>query len=132
MIAGDAIGDDILRVSAYGKRVHKMKRILLVALFLFLGMSYVGIKAGDSKYAFSTISPAYAQNDWKGEFHDLCSKTQDAMGFTEGELKELIAKCDGLKPVIEKLDETQRKVYLKRLRMCRDMFSFVLESKTKK
>lgn len=109
-----------------------MKKFLLIALFLFFFMSHLGIKAGEGKYVFSTISPAYAQNDWKGEFHELCSKTQDAMGFTEGELKELIAECDKLKPVIEKLDETQRKIYLKRLRMCRDLFSFVLESKTKK
>ena len=67
----------------------------------------------------------------KRDLNELCSKTQDAMGFTEGELKELIDRCDRLKPVISKLDETERKVYLKRLKMCRDLFNFVPKSKTK-
>jgi len=33
---------------------------------------------------------------------------------------------------IEKLEETQRKVYLKRLQMCKNLFSFILESREKK
>jgi len=76
-------------------------------------------------------SVVFAQEDWKGEFEDVCSKTQDAMTFSPGELKDLVGRCDKLKPLIEGLDETRRKVYLKRLRLCRDLFLFVLESKEK-
>jgi len=54
------------------------------------------------------------------------------MSFTPDELKSLVGRCDALKPRIEKLEETQRKVYLKRLQMCRDLLAFVLESKTGK
>jgi hypothetical protein len=72
---------------------------------------------------------AEAQNDWKNEFEDICSKTQDPMALTADELRLLVGRCDALRPRIEKLDETQKKVYLKRLQMCRDLFAFVLESK---
>jgi hypothetical protein len=74
----------------------------------------------------------FAQEDWKGEFETVCSKTQDAMTFSVDELKDLIAKCDKLKPFIEKLDESPRKVYLRRLQLCKDLFVFVLGSKEKK
>ncbi|MBI5741475.1 MAG: hypothetical protein HZA16_12275 [Nitrospirae bacterium] len=74
-------------------------------------------------------SVVFAQEAWKGEFEAICSKTQDAMTFSPEELKDLITRCDNLKPAIEKLDETQRKVYLKRLQLCRELFVFVLGSK---
>jgi hypothetical protein len=72
---------------------------------------------------------AEAQSDWKSEFEEICSKTQDSMALTADELKFLVGRCDALRPRIEKLDETQKKVYLKRLQMCRDLLAYVLESK---
>ena len=69
------------------------------------------------------------QEDWKREFDNICSKTQDAMEFSAGELRNLIARCDTLKPRIEKLDEPQRKVTLKRPQMCRDFYVYLLEAK---
>ncbi len=83
------------------------------------------------KKTFSWCGVVHAQDDWKIEFDDVCSKTQDAVIFSPDELRNLIARCDKLKPLIEKLDETQRKVFLKRLQLCRDLFSFALESKEK-
>jgi len=81
------------------------------------------------KTPFTGAAAAFAQGDWKSEFEDVCSKTQDAMTFSKEELNELVARCDKLKPLIEKLDESQRKVYLKRLQLCRNLFVFVLGSK---
>ncbi len=72
---------------------------------------------------------AHAQDDWKTEFETVCARTQDAAGMGADELKNLVERCDKLKLRIEKLDETQRKVYLKRLKMCRDLYAFVLETK---
>jgi hypothetical protein len=80
----------------------------------------------------ASAAAASAQDDWKKEFEDVCSKTQDAMSFTPEELKILVGRCDALRPRIEKLDETQKKVYLKRLKMCRDLLDFVLETKAGK
>jgi hypothetical protein len=73
----------------------------------------------------------HAQDDWKAEFADICSKTEDPMALTKAEVKQLIERCDKLKPRIEQLDESAAKVYLKRLRMCRDLFAFVLEQPTR-
>jgi hypothetical protein len=69
-----------------------------------------------------------AQEDWKAEFDDVCSKTTDAMALTKTELKGLIDRCDRLKPRIERLDESAAKVYLKRLKMCKDLYVFALET----
>jgi hypothetical protein len=75
---------------------------------------------------------AYGEDDWRQEFDDVCSRTQDAMAMTPQELQALVDRADRLLPRIERLDETQRKVFLKRLRMCRDLYQFVLEEKSKK
>jgi hypothetical protein len=74
---------------------------------------------------------AHAQEDWKKEFEDICSQTQDAMTLSIDELRNLVGRCDKLKLQIEKLEGPARKVYLKRLQLCRDLFAFVLESKQK-
>src|SRR5512143_841784 len=73
-----------------------------------------------------SLSPesAYAQDDWRKEFDDVCSRTQEAETLDMEELKEVIERCDALKPRIEKIEESQRKVALKRLKMCRDLYVF--------
>jgi hypothetical protein len=78
-----------------------------------------------------SLSPgsAYAQDDWRKEFDDICAKTQDADEFSIKELKDIIDRCDALKPSIEKIQESQGKVALKRLKMCRDLYVFVLQAK---
>jgi len=75
---------------------------------------------------------AHSQEDWSKEFDEICSKTEDAMTFSVEELKSWVERCDALKPRIEKFDEPQRKVTLKRLQMCRDLYAYVLEMKEKK
>jgi hypothetical protein len=75
---------------------------------------------------------AYSQEDWRKEFDEICSKTENAMAFSVEEVRSLIDRCDALKPRIEKLEEPQRKVTLKRLQMCRVLYAFVLEMKEKK
>lgn len=73
---------------------------------------------------------AVAQQNWKTSFEELCSQTTNAMTLTPGELQGLIDRCDRLKPDIANQDESTAKVYLKRLKMCRDLYQFVLEQKT--
>lgn len=72
---------------------------------------------------------AWAEEAWRAEFDDICGKTQDAMSLSVEELKSLSERCDRLKAHIDALDESQKKVYLKRLKMCKDLFEFVLKSK---
>jgi hypothetical protein len=75
---------------------------------------------------------AWAEENWKEELAALCGKSNDAMGMSIEELKALISGCDKLKPIIEAQDESTRKVYGKRLKMCRELYVYVLESKEQK
>jgi hypothetical protein len=77
----------------------------------------------------SATQPTTAQEAWQNEFEDICSKTQDAMTFSPEELTCLIQRCDALLTRADKLNDTQKKVYLGRLRMCRGLYAYVLESK---
>lgn len=60
---------------------------------------------------------------------DICSKTDGAMSLLKDELKTLLQRGDKLRPVVDSLEETPRKIYLKRLQKCMNLYSFVLESK---
>jgi len=70
-----------------------------------------------------------AQESWHKEFDELCSRTQDAMTLSEEQLAGLIRRCDAIAPQIDKLDASRRKVYGGRLRMCRGLYAYVLDSK---
>lgn len=71
----------------------------------------------------------FAEDLWKQELMDICSKTDEAMTFSRDELKRLLQRGEKLKPRIEALEETPRKVYLKRLQMCMNLYSFMLDSR---
>jgi len=110
----------------YMEKLRLFVLLLAVMTVVSLGTQWRG------KNSLTGAGIVFAQEDWKGDFETVCSKTQDAMTFSVDELKDLIVKCNKLKPLIEKLDESQRKVYLRRLQLCKDLFVFVLESKEKK
>jgi hypothetical protein len=46
-----------------------------------------------------------------------------------GELKDLVARCVKIEERIEAQEESTRKVYLRRLKMCSDLYKYVLENK---
>ena len=67
--------------------------------------------------------------DWRVEFEAVCGTTEASTSLTVEELSALIARCDKLAERIGAEEETVRRVYLRRLKMCRDLLAFVLESK---
>jgi len=67
--------------------------------------------------------------DWRAEFEAVCVKTDLAMSLSTDELTDLVARCDRLETQIAGETEIVRKVYLKRLRSCRALFVYVLESR---
>ena len=72
---------------------------------------------------------APASDGWKKEFEEVCAKTQDAMALPVVELRSLVERCDKLKPAIEALGESERKVYARRLAACRNLYAYVLASR---
>jgi len=110
-----------------GAAMNATKKALIASVIVLCSFLSVHF----SEDLFFGLSTARAQESWKAEFDDICSKIQDAMAYTAAELKSFVERCDKLKPQIEKLEESQKKVYMRRLQLCRDLFSFVLETKEK-
>ncbi len=81
--------------------------------------------------AAAGASLAAPEAPWRTEFDAICARTQDAMSLPDDELRELVARSDRLLPALERLPETERKVFTRRLRACRALYAFVLESRGK-
>lgn len=77
----------------------------------------------------TAAAPARGAEDWRAEFDETCAPSNEAMNLSESELLALTAACDRLEKVMAGLPETERKVYLKRLQMCRSLYQFVLDTK---
>ena len=107
-----------------------MKKIILFTFIGLLFLSYTNVNN-----LTGNLGIAHAQQDWKEEFAAVCSKTQNAMTLSVAELKDLIDRCDKLEERLDELDGMQggsaRKVYTKRLKMCRNLYKFTLEYKEK-
>lgn len=73
--------------------------------------------------------PGFGADDWRQEFDAVCSKTDISMTLPSEELKQLVERCDKLKTIIETQDESTRKVFRKRLQLCRELYAFVLKSR---
>jgi len=78
---------------------------------------------------FITLQAAYGAEAWRTDFDAACAQSNEAMALPMPELKRLIEQCDRLQKIIEKQEETVRKVYLRRLQMCRNLYVFVLETR---
>lgn len=85
--------------------------------------------AAGSLVAAGFPAAARATEAWQDEFAEVCSKTQDAMSLSDAELRLLVERCDKLAAAIEKQDEPVRKVYSRRLKACRELYQFVLDSR---
>jgi hypothetical protein len=85
--------------------------------------------AGGPDRAPALARAAAADEEWLAEFEAICARTQDAMTLATDELRALVARCDRLRPKVDALDPTRRKVYQRRLQQCRDLYRFVLDSR---
>jgi len=91
------------------------------------------LRAAAALLALCILAPSFTYSDdsWRTEFDAVCAKTQDAMALSTDELTSLVARCDKLMPLIEKLDDSQRKVFSTRLSACRKLYAFVLQTREK-
>jgi C4-dicarboxylate-specific signal transduction histidine kinase len=72
---------------------------------------------------------ACSEEAWRASFDETCSKTTEAMTLSVGELTGLLERCAVLQKIIESQEESVRKVYLKRLQLCRNLYAYVLDYK---
>ncbi len=106
-------------------------RATIITVLLFMGLAGLWVVRAVGGPSASASQPEGAQESWRTEFDNVCSKTDGAMTFSQEELVDLIRRCDTLQPQIEKLDESRKKVYLERLRKCRGLYDYVLDAKKK-
>ena len=106
-----------------------MRMLARVAAALACGAALLADPAGPA--GGSPVAQARAEEEWFSEFEAVCARTQDAMTLSDEELRGLVGRCDELKPKIEALDPSRRKVWSKRLQQCRDLYQFVLDSRAK-
>jgi len=106
-----------------------IKKIMLIVLMdVCISFGLLSL-SGDTRISFMQECHAAAQAAWQKEFEDICSNTMESMNLTVAQLRQLIERCDKVRLTIDTLEETQRKVYQRRLKMCRDMYVFALETK---
>ncbi|MCA1765412.1 MAG: hypothetical protein LC633_04050 [Desulfobulbaceae bacterium] len=66
-----------------------------------------------------------AEPEWIEDFDLICTHTADAGKLSKAELTDLIKKCDELMPMIQVSDSPRKKVYLIRLKKCRNFLDFM-------
>jgi hypothetical protein len=108
--------------------MHSRYRALLFILILIPVILSLMPGRVPALFAAGTASAAEAP-DRRTEFDVICSRTAGAQTLNVEEASRLMSRCEALKPRIERLNDSERAIFLKRLKMCRELFLYVLESK---
>jgi hypothetical protein len=77
----------------------------------------------------ATVFASEWQTEFQAEFDDLCGQVQIADSMSIEELYALIERVDKLIPLIQGSNNPQRKVYIFRLKKCRNFFEYIIELK---
>ena len=80
-------------------------------------------------FTLATVSATAAQDNWKPAFEEICSKVQATDTLSTAEITALIERADKLVPVIQASDSPSKKVYVMRLKKCRSLFEFIIDTK---
>lgn len=66
---------------------------------------------------------------WREDFERLCGTTEKADSMSLEELKQVVEETDRLMETIEKDGGEQKKLYLFRLKKCRNFFAYMISTK---
>ncbi len=77
-------------------------------------------------------SPAIAAEAWQAAFEEICSKVDASGSLSAKELSALVERADKLAPEIQASNDPAKKVYLRRLKNCRAMYEFMIETNKNK
>lgn len=109
---------------------RRWSRLVVPGAFLALILGALPFHSVPSRAVEGHDAPAAVS--WEAAFEAICAKTPEVMAMSREELQAMVAECDRLRPQIEALPETPRKVYRKRLEMTRNLLLFTLEAKEKR
>ncbi len=93
-----------------------MQRTILLILVLFL-----------------TLSPVlgFTAETWKTEFEEICANVPAAPSLSTERIEELIRESKQLMITMEEVQDPQKKIYLFRLKKCRDFLQYILDNQSK-
>jgi hypothetical protein len=74
----------------------------------------------------SYFSPLASAQSWIEDFDKICSQAEEADSLPTPKLKELVAESDKLIDVIEAGSDPRKKVYIFRLKKCRNLFVYIM------
>ena len=114
------------------RSVSRTTRAVVFVLLLVTGAPFSVLAPAHGGFFFRADRAFAGETTWKEDFDVCCGKTQDAMSLSPDELRALIKSCDELKVKVDALEGAAKKVAQKRLQMCRDLYSYVLDQKEKK
>ena len=110
--------------------MSKHRIFVHACLFIFLFSHFISFDCVAGRLTFNLHAEEIPSNEaWKDEFSDITSKTINSMALSTEALQALVERCDKLQPIIEGLEATPRKIYLKRLIKSKSIFNFVIESR---
>ena len=75
-----------------------------------------------------TPSAAFTSG-WEDEFEDICSRVGVADSYSIEELQALIDRSDKLLKKIKASDNKRKKMFIMRLKKCRNFFAFTIDVK---
>jgi hypothetical protein len=114
----------------------KKSRIHIVMFSVLIAVSALPFKAlnaemrspGEASQSESCRKdPACQRTSWKDEFERLCIQTEIATSLTPEQLQKLINDSDELMDRLEKLPASEVKIFIFRLRNCKNFFVYALE-----
>ena len=110
--------------------MKKYNIFVSTCLLLFIFSHMVPFACGVERLTFGLHAEEISSSDvWKQEFNEISSKAVISMTLSTEELQALVDRCEKLQPIIEGLEESPRKLYLKRLKKTKSLFDYVIESR---
>lgn len=79
--------------------------------------------------ALAIAPSALAEGNWKATFEDICGKVQGAESMSDQEIQAMMDRADKLMPVIQASNDPGKKVFLLRLKRCRGVYEFMLDTR---
>jgi len=96
--------------------MSKSRTFVHACLFILLFSQFISFDCVAGRLTFNLHAEEIPSSEaWKDEFSDITSNTVNSMALSTEALQSLVERCDKLQPIIEGLEATPRKIYLKRL-----------------
>jgi hypothetical protein len=75
------------------------------------------------------IAVPAAAVEWREDFERLCAGIETAEGMSSEELEGAVKECDKLLKTLEEIDNPKKKMFIFRLKKCRNFYQYSIDLK---